>query len=266
MKAIFNLAWRLSLFLLHIISGLVQELVYYSLYGKNWHTHAAGKRAIQRWMRQLGFLLGLKITVSGIPSCFHKTMIVANHISWLDIIALLSIRDVVFMAKAEVRKWPVIGLLAAACGTLFIERGNKTALKQAIDSLVVPLRQGSTVAIFPEGTTTDGSTVLPFYSGLFSAAITTESYIQPVAISYIRLGQPDTIAPYTEKDTFVSHILKIMSQGSTHIYLDFLPKLRTQTYSRLELAKITREKIIQSLHGSSPYAETVLTVPLAKTA
>ena len=195
MNALFNLIWRLPLFFLHVLSGLVQELAYFLIYGKRWHEKPVGRQAIQRWMRHLTYILGLKVNVSGTPSSYHSTLIVANHISWLDIIALSSIRSIVFMAKSDVKQWPLFGLLVAASGTLFIDRGNKSALRQAIDALAIPLRQGRTTAIFPEGTTTDGSSVQPFYSGLFSAAITTESYIQPVAISYHRNNQRDSVAP-----------------------------------------------------------------------
>lgn len=263
MNKIFNLIWRLPLFLLHIFSGLMQELGYFLVYGKNWHEKPVGQNATQRWMKRLSSILGLKISVSGTASSYYSTLLVANHISWLDIIALSSLRNIVFMAKSDVKHWPVFGLLVKASGTLFIDRGSKSALKKAIKDLTIPLRQGRTVAIFPEGTTTNGSTVESFYSGLFSAAITTESYIQPVAITYRRNDQRDTIAPYTLEDTFFSHILKILQQNSTHIYLNFLPKIRTQTYTRAELADLSRDKIKLALQDT-PSADLNYTLPFAK--
>lgn len=263
MKALINLTWRLPLFVLHILSGLLQELGYFLVYGKNWHETLTGRDAIQVWMKRLASILGLKVSVSGTPTIYHNTLLVANHVSWLDIIALSSLRSIVFMAKSDVKRWPVFGTLTAVSGTLFIDRGNKKALQGAINALSVPLRQGRTVAIFPEGTTTDGASVQPFFSGLFNAAISSESYLQPVAICYRRNNQRDSIAPYTLEDTFISHILTILKQDSTHVNLDFLPKIRTQPYSRNELATISREKIAQSLNNTKS-DEVPFTFPFAE--
>ncbi|MGD8811930.1 MAG: lysophospholipid acyltransferase family protein [Thioalkalispiraceae bacterium] len=248
MKSIYHLLWRIPLLVLHILSGLLQELVYLALLGKSWHRRPFGQHAIKYWMHLTTAILGLKITVNGTPAANQQTMIVANHISWLDIIALLSIQNSVFLAKDEVKHWPVIGYLVRSCGTLFIKRGNKTMLKHAISELVAALRRGQSVTLFPEGTTTEGSEVRNFYSGLFSAAIKTESLIQPVAIAYIRGGQPDLVAPYTEEASFIRHLLRLLRQDNTQIVIEFLPELCTHTLSRSELARITRQKIQQAIH------------------
>ena len=247
MIASLNLIWRLPLLMIHVVSGLIQELVYFIVYGKLWHQNEAGRDAIQRWMKRLCQILGLKVSTSGTPKPYFGTLIVANHISWLDIIALASIRHATFMAKSEVKGWPVFGLLTQASGTLFIERHNKSALLKAIDAISELLEKGKTVVIFPEGTTTDGKSVEPFFSGLFNAAKQTHCLVQPVAISYTRDQQRDDIAPYTLKDNFVIHLLRIMQQDSTHIHFDFLAKIRPQSYTRSELANTTRARIRQSL-------------------
>lgn len=242
-----HLLWRLPLLCLHIISGLFQELAFFLVYGRNWHQHAAGQDAIQRWMKQLCQLLGLKVSTSGDSKPFYGTLLVANHISWLDIIALASLRQTIFMAKSEVKHWPVFGILAAASGTLFIERHNKAALVKAVDSITELVRLGKTVVIFPEGTTTEGTHVEPFYSGLFNAALKTHCLVQPVAISYTRNQQRDTVAPYTDKDNFVLHLLRVMQQGTTQIHFDFLAKIRPQAYTRSKLAKTAHARIQQSI-------------------
>ena len=198
-------------------------------------------------MKRLCQILGLKVSTSGTPKPYYGTLIVANHISWLDIIALASIRQATFMAKSEVKSWPVFGLLASASGTLFIQRHNKAALLQAIESIAERLKQGRTVVIFPEGTTTDGKTVQLFFSGLFKAAIKTQCLVQPLAISYSRNHQRDNIAPYTLKDNFVIHLLRIMQQNATQVHFDFLSKIRAQSYSRTELATSARVRIQRSL-------------------
>jgi 1-acyl-sn-glycerol-3-phosphate acyltransferase len=247
MIASLNLIWRLPILMIHVVSGLIQELVYFIVYGKHWHQNEAGRDAIQRWMKRLCQILGLKVSTSGTPKPYFGTLIVANHISWLDIIALASIRHATFMSKSEVKSWPVFGLLARASGTLFIERHNKTALVQAVDAIAELLEQGQTVVIFPEGTTSEGTDVGPFYSGLFNAALKTRCLVQPVAISYTRDQQRDDIAPYTLNDNFVIHLLRIMQQDSTHIHVDFLAKIRPHSYTRSELANTTRARIRQSL-------------------
>lgn len=251
MRSVLNLVWRIPLLLFHIISGLIQELLYFLIYGSAWYQKEAGRDAIQRWMKRLCQILGLKITTSGTPKPYFGTLIVANHISWLDIIALASLRHATFLAKSEVKSWPVFGLLARASGTLFIERHNKAALVKAVDTIAELLEQGKTIVIFPEGTTTEGKDVGHFYSGLFNAALKSRCLVQPVAISYIRNHQPDTIAPYTLKDTFILHLLRIMQQENTHIHFDFLAKIRPQSSTRSELANTTRARIRQSL--AKPY-------------
>ena len=174
--------------------------------------------------------LGLKIRVHGvIPET--NALTVSNHISWTDIPVLGSLTPVLFLSKAEVRDWPIIGWLAQQAGTLFIKRGGGRArrVRQAIS---MQLRDGESVLVFPEGTTGEGRTVLPFHGLLLGAAVESRAPIQPVTISYRRRGQPDPIAPFVGDDAFHSHLVRLLRQPATLVDVLFHPAIRVETESR----------------------------------
>ena len=133
-------------------------------------------------------LLGVTCFIQGErPSAqVSSVLFVANHSSWLDILAINATHPCRFLAKAEVREWPVIGWLAWRTGTIFIRRGHDRDMERATRTMITALRRGQCVAIFPEGTTSDGSALLPFHPGLFQSAIDSESTLWPVAIRYVQ--------------------------------------------------------------------------------
>ena len=106
--------------------------------------------------------------------------LVSNHISWLDVLVIGSIRPVCFLAKSEISQWPLIGYLARRAGTLFIKRGQ--GVQSATRAVTDCLRHGHSVVVFPEGTTSDGSQVKPFYPRLFSVVENHETMVQPLAL------------------------------------------------------------------------------------
>ncbi|MFO0775599.1 MAG: lysophospholipid acyltransferase family protein [Nitrospiraceae bacterium] len=111
-------------------------------------------------------------------------LFVANHVSWLDILSINAAHPVHFIAKAEVRRWPLVGTMAEKTGTIFLRRGWAKALHQAQRATVALLRHGRCVALFPEGTSTDGTSVLPFQAGIFQAALDAEATVWPIALRY----------------------------------------------------------------------------------
>lgn len=165
--------------------------------------------------------LGLQVQVHG-DTPAYPSLIVSNHISWSDIPILGSLTPVLFLSKAEVRDWPIIGWLAEQAGTLFIKRGGGRA-RRVRRSIADQLEAGQAVLVFPEGTTGQGKSVLPFHGLLLGAAADTGRPIQPVTISYRRQGQPDPVAPFVGDDAFHHHLLRLLSQPPTRVDVLFHP-------------------------------------------
>lgn len=249
MLTILRASLRMTRLVTHLIMGTLKSIYLRQRHGTNWHEQARGQAVIQQWMRTLSRILGLRITVpqAALPV---PAMIVANHISWLDIIAIASVRPALFLAKTEVRQWPLIGTLMARCGTRFIQRNRSRAVRESGQQLCQALRLRQHVAIFPEGTTRDGKTVGRFYPALFEAARQAYCPIQPLAIRYGRLGQPDTRAPYIDDDTFIVHLWRILARRETHVELRFLPPISSRE-PRRQLAEHSRDLIVTALENQN---------------
>lgn len=162
---------------------------------------------------------GLRVKVSG-ERFASRALIVANHISWTDILALGSCASTRFVAKAEVRDWPLLGWLARLNPTLFIERGARCGVRGQVEALASSLGQGR-VALFPEGTTGNGSVVLPFNSSLLQGADGLP--VQPVSIAYLPRKQdswqPGELADFAwdGDKAFLPHFLQIVGGGGWEV-------------------------------------------------
>lgn len=240
---------------LHLILGAVLSIVL--LWPISWINHPVSwyfqSTIIRLWNRLLSSILGLRISRTGLPNT-QPSLFVANHVSWLDIVGLLATGRGVFLAKSEVRSWPLIGWLCERAGTLFIARGAVGAAERANRQIACALGSGRNVYIFPEGTSTDGSKVRPFFPRLFEAAVQSGVPIQAIAISYTRDGGLDSVAPFIDDDDFVDHLLKVVSQPYTDQSLTFLPSISPEMGDRRTLAKYTRQQIEQTI-GSADKAK-----------
>ncbi|MBA5866305.1 MAG: 1-acyl-sn-glycerol-3-phosphate acyltransferase [Nitrospira sp. CR1.3] len=209
---------------------------------------------IRRWSLDCLRILNVHVRIRGDapPPEATAVMFVANHVSWLDILALNAVKRVRFVAKSEVRAWPVIGWLAARTGTLFLRRRHPGQLIQVNRSLQAALKRGECVAIFPEGTTSDGRTVLRFHSGLLEPAVTSHSLVWPVALRYHTSdGQPAAIAAFVGEQTLVGSTWQVLSQPALHMDLHFIPALAGSRHDRHELAQRTRAAILSKLSAGS---------------
>jgi 1-acyl-sn-glycerol-3-phosphate acyltransferase len=140
------------------------------------------QRALVRWwMGRLCRVLGMDVKIHGAPST-DGTLLVANHVSWLDIPAFMSALDVNFVSKHEVLQWPFVGSMATRAGTLYIVRGGREAAATTAEQMARRLTQPYSIAIFPEGTTTDGRELRRFHARLYQAAVEARAPIQAVAI------------------------------------------------------------------------------------
>ena len=210
---------------------------------------AAGRRAIvQRWSVQMLRRLGVEVRVSGSAQP-GAVLMAANHVSWLDIPALhASAPQARFVSKAAIAHWPLLGRLAHAGGTLFIERERKRDALRVVHEVADALRQGDAVAVFPEGTTGAGHAVLPFHANLLQAAITTASAVQPVVLRYSEPGHAVSVAAqYIGDTTLVESLMKVCRARGLVVEVRFLPAEPAGELDRRVLAQRLRDRIADEL-------------------
>lgn len=245
-------ALRGTVRLLHLFAHFAKGLYlsYTRLHGTQSHDLSVEQhKVIQKWLHRSAEIIGIDIQVHGTPTQ-TPVFVVANHISWLDIIIISSVLPVSFLSKDEIRNWPIIGTLAAKAGTLFIRRGSKNGAAEAVDLVKVKLKAGHSVASFPEAKTTDGTSVHVFHARLFAAAIETNTPIQPVALRYPPLQghtEPriNAIVPYVEGPNLMQHAFRIMCAKRTIAEVTICDVLQSEEQLRKELAQSARHAIAQ---------------------
>jgi 1-acyl-sn-glycerol-3-phosphate acyltransferase len=138
---------------------------------------------------------------------------VSNHISWLDILVLHGAQYCRFVSKSEVRRWPLVGALATGGGTLYIERASRRDAMRVVHQMAASLQAGDIVAVFPEGTTTDGVDLLPFHANLIQAAVAVDAPVQPVGLQFLdtETGAHSRSAAYIDDDTLVGSAWRLLS-------------------------------------------------------
>lgn len=167
--------------------------------------------------------IGLKVAASGALPDQAPRLVVANHVSWTDIIALASLYPFVFLSKSEVNSWPLLGLLARVQGTIFVARETRRDIARASRALAETLNSGRDVVVFPEGTSTDGGAILPFRPGPFEALqkTTGPAVVAPVALYYTdRAGHPVDLGWYGDM-TLIDHIRRLLRQNGAICHIRF---------------------------------------------
>lgn len=199
------------------------------------------------WNRTVCRILNVRLQIHG-ELGEQTRLLVANHISWLDIIALGAHRSVIFVAKQEVAAWPVLGYLAKRTGTLFVRRGDARQTAAIAEQMAWKLRQGKRIVLFPEGTTTTGERVLRFHSRLFQPAQLAQVQVQAVAIEY--RGEARAIAPFVGEDEFLPHLLRLLKHEPIDIHLHYCLPLSASLH-RDVLAQTTRQQIVSAIAAQS---------------
>jgi len=191
------------------------------------YTDLQRRLRIQRWAAQLNKLLGIRVIVHGQPPLGDRAaLLLANHVSWFDIFALNSVRMARFVAKSDVKSWPVIGRLCHGTGTLFIERKRKQDTLRANLEIATCLREGHLIAVFPEGTTSDGMSLKPFRSSLLQPAVDNNCEIRPVYLRYLDAnGHPSTLAAYHDNTSFGRSLWQLLGARGLTIELHYLPSV-----------------------------------------
>jgi 1-acyl-sn-glycerol-3-phosphate acyltransferase len=213
---------------------------------------------IRRWSQRLLAMLGVETRLEGAPVAgFSNVLIVANHISWLDIFVLNALQPSRFIGKSEIRRWPLVGHLVAGCGTLFLERGRRRDAHRVNQHARDVLTAGETIAIFPEGTTTDGTTVLPFHGSLLQPVVDSHGHVQPIAIRYRGPdGAPSDAAAYVGDTSLIGSLWRLLGERTLIVELTLAPALAANARHRRDLSREAENAIRAALGlrvtGSGP--------------
>lgn len=216
-------------------------------------------RALSTWFRMLLRALGIRLVIEErLPS--GGALVISNHVSWLDIVALQVLCPMRMLAKVEVRSWPVLGPLAGRVGTVYIDRERLSALPGAVRTIADELRSGAVIGAFPEGTTWCGRASGRFRPAVFQAAVDAGARMQPVALGFqTAAGEPTTAAAFLGDATLFESVLSVARMRGLVVELVVLPELVGT--DRRELARRAQDAIAAatgSAHGhrSSPEHRT----------
>jgi 1-acyl-sn-glycerol-3-phosphate acyltransferase len=248
-------AWvRLMRASLHLLHGM---------FIVQWHFDAyeapAREARIQWWSAKLLRLLGLQLHIQGEAALDEvPTLVVANHVSWLDIAALHAvIPQARFVSKADVLQWPLIGRLVAGAGTLFIERERKRDAVRVVHHMAQALSAAQTVAVFPEGTVSDGTGVMPFHANLFQAAVATQARVCPVVLRFSNArGELSPAALYLDDTTLLQSAWRLASESCTHITVWRLPPIALMGMDRRAAAAAAQASISAGLASLASASST----------
>jgi len=232
-------AWRLLRCVVHGLHGLAIVLLRFRAFD-------ASRRQvhIQWWATKMLRTMGIALQVEGTP---HPggTLLVANHISWLDIMAVHAVcPQARFVSKADVRAWPLLSRLVDAAGTLYLERERKRDALRVVHVMAQALTAGQTVAVFPEGTTSDGRALLPFHANLLQAAIATGTQVQPVAIAFSDAHEAVSRAvEFVGDTTLLQSLWRVAAGEGVVAHIQLLPAQASSGADRRALAAQLRERI-----------------------
>lgn len=245
---------RAVVILVHVAFGLALVLLVFPLVpqaARNWIIH--------HWSRGVVSLFGARLVVSGeaLSEALRTTgveagasgrLVLANHVSWMDVFAINAATPSRFIAKAEIGRWPLLGTLVTRSGTLYIERGRRHAVAALNHTVREHLQAGETIVVFPEGTTTDGSTLLPFHSNLVAPAIAAGAPVWPTAIAYRAKGEPTTAAAFIGELSLATSMIRTLVARELSIEITILPPIpTTQDSNRHAVARAARDAIAMQL-------------------
>ncbi|MCB1874959.1 MAG: 1-acyl-sn-glycerol-3-phosphate acyltransferase [Chromatiales bacterium] len=240
-------AAKLVCLLSHIGAGCLLALLFFRGGSDAWNIR---QRAIYRWWHgRLCDILDISVRVSGRPGR-EPVLLVSNHVSWLDIPVLAGVQPVGFLAKREVRDWPVVGWLCRRVRTRFIARGSRKSSANALGGLVDDLKTGRSMAVFPEGTTHEGSELGNYHPLVFQSCIDAGVKVQPVVLFYAdHRGRHLPEAAFIGDDGFVPHLWRMLSLSGTRVYVHFAPVITPEGETRRDLARESRRIAAERLGG-----------------
>lgn len=226
-------AWRLTLFL--VIAGLaLLHATWLALMERKLPPTTRRARWLRRWSTFVLPFIGVSVELRGRAP--DGGMLVCNHVSYLDMPALTAATEMVFLSKAEVRRWPLLGVIAHAGGTLFIHRERRTDVASLGPEFVPVINEGVVLTLFPEGTSTGGDHVLPFHSSLFAPAAQHGWPVTPAFLHYeVEGGSVEHEVAYWRDMTFLPHFLNLLGKRRVRAFITFGEPLRN--HDRKALAR-----------------------------
>jgi len=241
---------RALILLLHIVEGIaISGLLFPALDQRN------RNRIIGAWSRGLLRICGMRLLVAGNPldaelarqgvtPCAKGRMLLVNHISWIDVFALLGALPSRFVAKSEIGRWPLVGWLVTLVGTLYIERGRRHAVAAMNHRVRARLEAGESIVVFAEGTTTEGFGLLPFHSNLIAPALEVGCPIWPTALRYTEQGVQTTAAGFVGDMGLVTSLWNILVARDLQVEVAYLtPLAPSAERTRHQVANLARATI-----------------------
>ena len=225
---------------MHVSAGIATTLLVFPLVSPD-----RKRSLVKRWSLRLLRILAVEARLVGdIAARGGNVLVVANHISWLDIFVLNSVHPVRFVAKSELARWPVVGAMIRGAGTLFIERTKRRDTHRVNNHVATVLAGGDVVAIFPEGTTTDGLDLLPFKSSLLQPIVEAAGHVQPVAIRYRASNGALSVAPaYVGETSFAESFWNVCGVRALTVELTLTEALPAREGHRRHLARDAESSI-----------------------
>ena len=240
---------RLPLLLVHLLVCLPLTLLTINTVGERVRLRngeCLEHRMIRWWQATLVRLFGIRILRRGEPLP-GAALLVANHLSWLDISLIHSQRMACFVAKSEIAGWPAVGWLASRAGTIYHKRGSTQSLASVAQVMVERLRAGLAVAVFPEGGTGSGDHVRTFHARIFQAAIDADVPAQPVALRFLRGGALTTDISFRPGEQFFPNFFRVLGEPATVAEIMFLEPVAVVASDRRRMAERARERIVAAL-------------------
>jgi 1-acyl-sn-glycerol-3-phosphate acyltransferase len=200
---------------------------------------------VHAWAGQMLRIVDVKLVVNGTPPAGGPVLLVSNHISWLDILVIHASRHCRFVSKSDIKGWPLVSTLARGAGTLYIERESRRDAHRVVAQMAERLREGDILAVFPEGTTGNGITLMPFHANLIQAAIEASAPVQPMALKFIDAASGATsFAPsYVGDETLMESIWRTLVARGLKTVVTFGEPQAPQGQTRRAWADALREEI-----------------------
>ena len=209
--------------------------------------------AVRRWSRKLLAIVRVRLRCRGLSGKLpERCLLVLNHVSWIDIFLLDALHPAVFVAKAEIARWPLFGTIARGIGTVFIERGSRRSAQRTNRHIAEVLASGSPVACFPEGSTSYGHAVGRFHGALFQPAIDSDATVVPVVLRYVDSdGKLSVASAYVGEHSLLRSVWTLLAERSLIAELRFLPAVHANGRDRRSFARQVQDDIARAL-GAAP--------------
>lgn len=234
--------WRVFGVIAHLLRGMwIIRWTFPAL------TEAQRSEQVQQWSRTMLKRLAIDLVVNGEPVQHGPMLLASNHISWLDIAVIHASRHCRFVSKSEIKSWPLVGMLATGAGTLYIERESRRDAMRVVHHMAERLQAGDILGVFPEGTTGDGTSVLPFHANLLQAAIAVDAPVQAIALHFAdrTTGQYSFAPCYIGDDTLVASVWRTLCARNLQAVVNFAPPQKAEGRNRREWATDLRDVIVE---------------------